>query len=69
MAKKKVVLTVCDSCGKDRETQTWTVTSGSGRRYRGDLCPECGRPLEKLLESAFREVQPRGTDAITYKPL
>ena len=51
--KQKVVVTLCDACGKDRPTTIVRIgTEGSLRRL--DLCERCVAPARALLDLAER---------------
>lgn len=51
MGTRKVTITVCDSCGRPRQTYPWRITGG-GTSKQLDLCVECSGPLTKLLNAA-----------------
>ena len=64
--KQRVVVTLCDECGKDRPTTLVRIgTDGSLRRL--DLCEQCVAPARILLDLAERTRPKRRS--VTSMPL
>ena len=64
--KQKVVVTLCDECGKDKPTTLVRIgTEGSLRRL--DLCDRCVVPARALLDLAERTRPKRRS--VTSMPL
>jgi len=64
--KQKVVVTLCDECGKDKPTTLVRIgTEGSLRRL--DLCDRCMVPARALLDLAERTRPKRRS--VTSMPL
>jgi len=64
--KQRVVVTLCDECGKERPTTIVRIgTAGSLRRL--DLCEQCMAPARVLLDLAERTRPKRRS--VTAMPL
>lgn len=51
MGVRKVTITVCDSCQRQRQVHPWRITGGGSSKSL-ELCVECSSPLVRLLNLA-----------------
>lgn len=65
MSKRTETKVNCDVCGRDG-AKTWLVGTPHNERAKVDLCPSCGRPLQKAFVAGRRQGRegPIGADAI-----
>lgn len=51
MARTRVTVVTCDSCGLEADVSTYRIGEGSGYGRPVELCVKCAKPLVALLDS------------------